>query len=102
MESIADNFISLLKKEAENFNVGYPVTTNMSKDSYDKLLNAERKGANFLLGGPKYGSKRSLVPTILTGVTKDMTIWDEESFCPSVAAFIVKNDQEAMDLVNDT
>jgi acyl-CoA reductase-like NAD-dependent aldehyde dehydrogenase len=102
MESIADNFISLLKKEAENFNVGYPVIANMSKGSYDKLLDAERNGAKFLSGGPKYGPKHSLVPTILTGVTKDMTIWDEESFGPSVAVFIVKNDQEAIDLVNDT
>jgi acyl-CoA reductase-like NAD-dependent aldehyde dehydrogenase len=53
MESIADNFISLLKKEAENFNVGYPVIAKMSKGSYDKLLDAERNGAKFLSGGPK-------------------------------------------------
>jgi hypothetical protein len=31
MESIADNFISLMKMKVENFNVGYPVIANMSK-----------------------------------------------------------------------
>jgi acyl-CoA reductase-like NAD-dependent aldehyde dehydrogenase len=102
MESIADNFISLMKMKVENFNVGYPVIANMSKGWYDKLLDAQRKGAKFLLGGPKYGSKHSLPPNILTGVTKDMTIWDEESFGPSIGVFIVNTDQEAIDLVNDT
>jgi acyl-CoA reductase-like NAD-dependent aldehyde dehydrogenase len=102
MESIADSFISILVREAEKLNVGYPVTANMAKGAHDKLVDAQNKNAKFLLGGPKYGPNNSLFPTIVTGVTKDMIMWNEETFGPSVAVFIVKNDEEAIDLVNDT
>lgn len=73
----------------------------MVKNSNDKLLEAQEKGAKFLVGGPSFDGKTpSLKPTIVTGVTKAMKIFDEESFGPSVSLYVVKNDQEAIDLAN--
>jgi len=102
MKSIADSFIALLKKQAASFDVGLPVTAAMAKGSHDKLLDAQSKGAKFLLGGPQYSANHTLVPTIVTGLTKDMIMWNEETFGPSVAVFIVDSDEEAIKLVNDT
>ena len=102
MKSIAENFIQLLKKTAESFDAGIPVTATMSKGTHDKLVDAQYKGAKFILGGPQYGEKHSLVPSIVTGVTKEMTMWNEETFGPCLAVYIVDNDEEAIELVNDT
>jgi len=102
MKNIADDFVALLKGKASEFNVGLPVTAAMSQGAHDKLLDAQSKGAKFLLGGPQYSDKHALVPTIVTGITKDMMMWNEETFGPSVAVFIVDSDEEAIDLVNDT
>lgn len=90
VKSIAEDFIAHLKEKAASFNVGLPVTVAMAK------------GAKFLLGGPQYGEKNALVLTIVTGVTKVMLMWNEETFGPSVAVFIVNSDEEAIDLVSDT
>lgn len=43
------------------------------------LTDAHEKGAKFILGKPGYQSPTGLTPAILTGVTKDMKLWDEES-----------------------
>jgi acyl-CoA reductase-like NAD-dependent aldehyde dehydrogenase len=102
MKSIADDFIKLLKTKAESFDVGLPVTAAMSKGAHDKLLDAQSKGAKFLLGGPQHSEKNALVPTIVTDITKEMTMWNEETFGPSVAVFIVDTDEDAIELVNDT
>jgi acyl-CoA reductase-like NAD-dependent aldehyde dehydrogenase len=102
MKSIADDFIKLLQKKAKSFDVGLPVTAAMAKGAHDKLLDAQSKGAKILLGGPQYSEKNALVPTIVIGVTKEMVMWNEETFGPSVAVFIVDNDEEAIELVNDT
>jgi acyl-CoA reductase-like NAD-dependent aldehyde dehydrogenase len=72
---------------------------NMSKD---KLVDAEKKGAKFLIGGPSYSGIASLVPTIVTGVTPEMEIYHEESFGPSVALFIARDDGHAIEIANDT
>jgi acyl-CoA reductase-like NAD-dependent aldehyde dehydrogenase len=90
-----------LKQEAVGASGGSGVTLQMVKNSNDKLLEAQEKGAKFLAGGPSFdGETPSLKPTILTGVTQAMKIFDEESFGPSVSLYVVKNDQEAIDLVN--
>lgn len=102
MKGVAEAFIELLKKNAESSHVGFPITAAMAKGAHDKLSDAQQKGAKFILGGPQYAEKNSLIPTIVTNVTRDMTMWNEETFGPSVSVFIVENDQEAIDLVNAT
>ena len=102
LEKIAPQFQELLKQEAAHFIPGSGVAEGLVDKSKDKLVDAEKKGAKFLIGGPSYGGIASLVPTILTGVTPEMEIYHEESFGPSVALFIARDDAHAIEIANDT
>ena len=91
----------LLKREAEDYSPGYGVTLQMAKNADARLIDAQQKGASFLIGGPSFnGVSSALKPTIVTGVKENMIIYDEESFGPSVSLYIVKDDREAIELVN--
>lgn len=41
-------------------------------------------------------------PVIVKGTTKDMDLYYTESFGPTVSLIIVKSDEEALELANDT
>ncbi|KAF4630451.1 hypothetical protein G7Y89_g7688 [Cudoniella acicularis] len=103
LRTIADSFLPLLTKEASTFNPGLPVSATISSSTHAKLLDAASKGATFLLGGPTYSENGiSLAPTIVTGVTREMIMWDEETFGPCVAVFVVESGEEAVALVNES
>jgi acyl-CoA reductase-like NAD-dependent aldehyde dehydrogenase len=61
---------------------------------------SSRKHTN--LGEPTYLTETSLSPVLVKGVTKDMLMWDEETFGPSASIFVVENDSEAISIVNDS
>lgn len=84
------------------FPQGQGVNTRIVKNSYDMLVDAESKGAKFILGKPEYINETTLAPALLTNVTKDMKIWDEESFGPSATVIIVEDDEEAIRVVNES
>lgn len=102
VKSVADKFLSLLKSHAQSFDPGAAASTRIAETSIAKLADAERKGAKFILGGPVFKNKETaaLQPTIITGVTSNMDIFDEESFGPSLAVHIVDDEEEAVRLVN--
>lgn len=66
------------------------------------LVDAQSKGAQFILGQPEYLSETSLSPAILTGTTKDMKLWDEESFGPSTTIIVAEDHQQAIRIVNES
>ena len=99
---IADEFVELLKLKAAKFQPGCGVSDSIVKNAYNALVDAEAKGARFLVGGPCYLEPASLQPTLVTGVTRDMTIFDEESFGPSASVYFVKDDEEAIALTNES
>lgn len=109
-EKVADAFIKILKENGPKFKPGFGVTVGMARNANRKLLDAQSKGASFLFGGPDPEEKftdtipdaASMRPTIVTGVTKEMEIWDDESFGPSASLFIVKDDAEAIALANNS
>lgn len=74
----------------------------MVQASLDKLKDAQSKGARFLVGGPEWASPFALRPTIVTGVTQEMAISDEEAFGPSFSLYIAQDDKEAIEIANDT
>ena len=84
LEEVAGKFIELLKQKAAGFAPGSGVSEAVVRKAYERLVEAEEKGARFICGGPKYATHSGLVPTILTGVTEDMSIFDTETFGPSV------------------
>ncbi|KAJ6358933.1 hypothetical protein OIU76_000626 [Salix suchowensis] len=76
---------------------------------YDKTLKfiatAKSEGATILSGGnrPKHLNKGFFVePTIITDVTTSMQIWREEVFGPVLCVKTFSNEDEAIELANDT
>ncbi len=87
---------------APGFATGSGISDRIIGSSLAKLQDAGDKGARFLVGGPERASKSALKPTIVTGVTKTMHISDEEAFGPSFSLYVAEDDQEAIEMANDT
>lgn len=102
IESVAEKFQKLLQQFAPGFETGSGISERIISSSVSKLQDAKDKGAKFLVGGPDRASKTALKPTIVTGVTKSMQLADEEAFGPSFSLYIAKNDDEAIEMANDT
>ena len=100
--NIVDEFVDLLRSKAALFEPGYGVSDGIVNNAYKQLVDAQSKGAKFLIGGPRYRHPASLEPTLITGVTNDMAIFDEESFGPSASVYFAKDDEEAIALTNDS
>lgn len=102
LESVADKFIELLKLKSTGFAPGSGVSDEVVRKAHDALVEAEEKGAKFLSGGPKYTGPAELLPTIVTGVTRDMRMFDIETFGPSVSVYMVTDDEAAIAAANDS
>lgn len=100
--AIAEAFIAKLNEFTADFDAGSGAAKNIVSKAHMSLVDAQEKGANFLTGGPSFIKPSCLQPTLLTGITKDMMIYDEETFGPSAAVCIVNTDEEAIELANDS
>ena len=69
----------------------------------NQVKDAISKGARLLLGGRR-GTGRGYYfePTILIDTTQDMLVMKEESFGPIIGIMKVENDEEAIQLMQDT
>jgi len=81
-----DTFIGTLARE------------DLAEDLEKQVQDSVKAGAKIILGGKR--DKAYMEPTILTGVTPDMSIFKEETFGPAIGVTTFKKDQEAIDLVN--
>ncbi|KAJ5803434.1 ALDH-like protein [Penicillium pulvis] len=102
LESVAEEFKKHLIKEAESFRITDGVSPRIVEACQEKLIDAKEKGATFLVGKPEKMGVAKLHPTILMGLTKSMTLWNEESFGPSAALFIARDDEHSIELANDS
>lgn len=64
------------------------------------IEDAKAKGATVLTGGHWTGNR--CAPTILTGVSEDMTVCREETFGPVTSVYPVSGLEEAIERANDT
>ncbi len=74
-------------------------------DLVERLVNdAVAKGARALVGGKRadHGGGRYFQPTVLSGVTPDMAIFQEETFGPVLALVRVKDEEDAIRVANAT
>jgi acyl-CoA reductase-like NAD-dependent aldehyde dehydrogenase len=68
-----------------------------------QVADAQKKGARLLLGGRRPRERSNhFPPTVLVDVNHDMTLMREESFGPVIGIMPVKDDAEALALMNDT
>lgn len=69
------------------------------------LAKAQQEGGNVVVGGnvlSDLGSGWYIEPTIIDGVTADMTLFKEEVFGPLLAVTTFSTEQEAIQLANDS
>ena len=114
-DTIADKFVSLLKKKAEALKIGCaydpetqlgPVVTAKHKQFVcDWIQKGIDEGAELVLDGrnvvvPGYENGFFVGPTILDKVTKDMTVGDCEIFGPVTVIKRVKTFEEGLEIMN--
>jgi len=69
----------------------------------NQVKDALSKGAKLECGGKRIDKPGNYFePTVLSNVTNDMLVMQEESFGPIIGIMKVKNDDQAIDLMNDT
>jgi acyl-CoA reductase-like NAD-dependent aldehyde dehydrogenase len=68
-----------------------------------QVADAKRKGARVLLGGGRVaGRMNTFAPTVLVDVDHSMAVMREESFGPIIGVMAVRDDEQAVELMNDT
>lgn len=116
-EKIHDEFVSALQDVLSGYKLGDPFDKNthvgpvVSKRSAETIQahvkDALEKGAkdatpdNASFKNPP-ADGNYVAPTLLTNVTHDMTVMTEETFGPVIPVMKVKNDAEAIKLMNDS
>jgi acyl-CoA reductase-like NAD-dependent aldehyde dehydrogenase len=114
-EKVYDDFVEGFIAETKNYVVGNPLdqTTTMGPMAQARFADfireqkaeALRKGAAAHIGmtvdGDREGSPY-IAPEVLTGVNHQMSVMREESFGPIVGIMKVRDDEEAIALMNDS
>ncbi|MDN3689987.1 aldehyde dehydrogenase family protein [Cyclobacterium jeungdonense] len=112
-EKIYDDFVQAFVLEVASYKMGDPlqkgtyigpVTRKEQLEVFqDQVQDAIALGANLQTGGKrKEGKGYYWEPTVLTKVNHQMKLMQEESFGPIIGIQSVKNDAEAVSLMNDT
>ncbi|KUL82297.1 hypothetical protein ZTR_10145 [Talaromyces verruculosus] len=103
--SVAAEFRELVKKTAEQIYGAIPLISETPvMKNRSLVMDAVSKGASILYGtlDTKASSVTSMAPIIIEGVTKEMKIYETESFGPTVSLFVVESEEEAITIANDT
>lgn len=112
-ESIFEPFVEAFLSEVKNFVVGDPLSPKtylgpLTRAAQIEVLEAQiqdaiSKGAKLEMGGKRIQrGGHYFEPTVLTQVNHEMMVMKEESFGPLIGIQKVKNDDEAIVLMNDT
>jgi acyl-CoA reductase-like NAD-dependent aldehyde dehydrogenase len=115
-EKIYNNFLELFVSKTYNYKLGNPLQKETNLGPVVKLSaadfiikqmnNAIDKGAKKMIDEKKFifpkEHKNYLVPQILTSVNHDMGFMTEETFGPCVGIMKVKDEHEAIKLMNDS
>ena len=113
VESIADEFFEKLKNKLANLVIGNPIEPSTqlgplsSEDAAVKIADQVKRavdgGAKILLGGKRVAQPGAYMEaTVLNNMLPDNPVYYEEFFGPVAVFFTVKNEQEAIDLANDS
>lgn len=112
-EDIAEEFVHNFKALIENFIIGDPLEKNtfmgpmVNKEAIiilEKQISSSIKmGANCLIGGKRNPDNHgTFSPTLMTNVSKESPLWNEEVFGPVAVICEFKTPEEAIELANDT
>lgn len=112
-EKIYDEFVNKLKAKISKMKIGDPMdkTTDVgpviNKKQYDSVMDyikiGKEEGAEVLTGGNKSGDKGFYIePTVFVNSNNKMRISREEIFGPVVTLIKFKDDNEAIEIANDS
>jgi len=87
--------------DSPGVNIGPLANSSQHQKVVNQLVDAEQKGANFLLGEYHYEAP-FIQPTVVTGMTPDMSLESEETFGPVVAIAEYENLKEAVARANNS
>jgi succinate-semialdehyde dehydrogenase/glutarate-semialdehyde dehydrogenase len=113
VEAIADEFIQKFKDKLSKMKMGDPMdpATNLGPLSSeaaavhlaDQVKRSVDEGAKVLLGGKRADREGAFMePTILTDLKPGIAAYHEELFGPVASFYVVKDEQAAIDLANDS
>ncbi|MBC7829180.1 MAG: aldehyde dehydrogenase family protein [Chitinophagaceae bacterium] len=112
-EKIYDEYIERFTEEVSSWKLGLPTEEGIylgplaRKEQLDILTkqidDAVQKGASVLTGGHEADRNGYYFqPTVLVNVTHEMSVMKDESFGPVIGIMKVKNDEEAVERMQDT
>lgn len=112
-EKVYDQYVEEFTNEVKSWKVGLPTNKGiyfgpLTRKNQINILeqqvnDAVQKGANLLTGGKRSNRKGYYFePTILTNVNHNMLVMKDESFGPIIGIMKVKNDEAAIELMQDT
>ncbi|MFQ6132231.1 MAG: aldehyde dehydrogenase family protein [Armatimonadota bacterium] len=110
-KSVHDQFVDQLATHASSLKVGDPLAADtemgaqISQEHLDKILSyisiGQEEGAQLATGGQRLGRDGYFVqPTVLTGVSNEMRVAQEEIFGPVVAVIPFSDVDEVMEMAN--
>lgn len=113
VEAIAEKFIQKFKDKLSKMKVGDPMDIEtelgpLSSEAAavhlaDQVKRSVDKGAKVLLGGKRADREGAFMePTILTDLKPGIAAYHEELFGPVASFYVVKDEQAAIDLANDS
>ncbi|NDG85275.1 MAG: aldehyde dehydrogenase family protein [Proteobacteria bacterium] len=111
-EKVYDAFIALFEQEVKALKPGNPLDRSFQQGSLTRpshlgfleaqVEDALKKGARLLTGGKRIDGKGAFFePTVLLDVNHSMRVMTEETFGPVIGIMRVKDDDEAVRLMND-
>ncbi len=112
-ESVYEQYVEEFVKEVKSYKVGSPTEEGVyvgpltRKDQIkvleEQVRDAIEKGAKTVLGGkPMQRNGYYFEPTVLIDVNNQMRVMQEESFGPIIGIMKVKDDEQALQLMDDT
>jgi acyl-CoA reductase-like NAD-dependent aldehyde dehydrogenase len=112
-EQVYDRYVDEFVKEVKSWKMGKPTEDGvyigpLSRKEQIKVLESQikeatHKGAKVATGGKAISGKGFFFePTVLVNVTNAMAVMREESFGPVIGIMKVKNDEEAVSMMQDT
>lgn len=113
VESVYEKFVELFVKKMtmkkmgdpfdESNDLGPQARIDLRDQLHKQVLNSITEGAKLLLGGVVPEGKGAFYPpTVLSDVTKDMTVFREELFGPVAPIIKAANEEDAINLANET
>ncbi|KAI6661242.1 NAD-dependent succinate-semialdehyde dehydrogenase [Oopsacas minuta] len=107
IEEVLERCVDLIKgkRVADGLEEGAELGPLINQSAVDKvtrhITDGVEKGGEVLVGGDKIGNGHFYQPTLLSGLTEDMDIWNEETFGPVIPVRAFDTEEEAIHLANN-